>query len=442
MKQSNYNIFTQTIDGINLLFNTFTQGLVEVEEENVEKVKNIIENPMVDYDDPELAEMKKFLIENFFLIEDSMDEMAVIKTRNFMRRFDKTAFQMVILPTMDCNFACKYCYENRTQGFISEAAQKGIMEWIDTITSNFKVFSLGWFGGEPLLGFDIIEKINRHAIERCKEKDVMFHCSITTNGYLLTDEVIAKLDELNVNNMQITLDGVAKYHDQYRPLRNGGPTFDVVYNNILKVLDRTKVEVQVRVNIDQDNWEMVRELLEYIPENYRKANLRIYFRNIFESAAESDSKSDCTSARQKRLYSYKEIRKLYNLAMKMGYKATFPVLTTKDIYCESCIMNHYVILPTGKIARCTVGMEDDKVIGEITEEGIVDINFAKVADWMGRGPADDEKCKKCKFLPMCLGGCRNQRIKDHVPCPYESQDIGAIAEQIYLEKTFSNGEVD
>ena len=65
---------------------------------------------------------------------------------------------------------------------------------------------LSWFGGEPLMAYDIIVGLTRYAMEAAVSRNKSFSCVITTNGTLLNAERILKLKECGVSSYQITID--------------------------------------------------------------------------------------------------------------------------------------------------------------------------------------------------------------------------------------------
>lgn len=428
-KPSYYNQTVKLDSGENLLYNFLTGGLVEVEDGDVENIKYVLEHCNEELEG-HLGELKTQLIDTFYLIPEDTNELNILRTRNLTRRFDDANKYLVVMPTMDCNFTCKYCYESRVKGFISEHVIQGVKNWADQMVKNGKYLGIGWFGGEPLLGFPIIEEINTYVKKICAENNVVFYSNITTNGYLLNDYMMSRFKDLEIQTLQITIDGTPEYHNKYRALRNGDGTFDVVFANTLKLLDQTDANVTLRVNVDLDNYDSVPAFMDMIPEKYRTDKLRIYFRSIFPGPNENLGVND--QINEKRINTYDVIKHLYFYAMDHGFTLNFPVLNTKEHYCESCLKNHFVIHPSGDIFKCTVEFEMGNRIGVITEDSQVDLDFSTYSKWLEHVPGDDPQCAMCKFLPVCNGGCRYQRLIGHRGCPYESSDIKGFLEMLHL----------
>ena len=139
--------------------------------------------------------------------------------------------------THRCNLACKYCYggEKFSRDMSPSTVKKAIDFAFETAGKNSEV-EFNFFGGEPLLRFDLIEKaisyIRNH--EGKLENPVSF--SITTNGTLINDYIISVVDRENIN-LCISLDGTENVHNLNRCYKNGRGSFDNVLSNLRKSIE-------------------------------------------------------------------------------------------------------------------------------------------------------------------------------------------------------------
>ncbi len=129
--------------------------------------------------------------------------------------------------TKDCNMACRYCYEeDKTSGHTSwEEAKK----FLDIINKDDN-FSLEFMGGEPLLNFDLV----RECINYLSNRNIIYY--ITTNGTLIDSDII---DFIKINSnifLGISLDGT-RFANSLRVFKDGKNSFEVVMNNIKKLVD-------------------------------------------------------------------------------------------------------------------------------------------------------------------------------------------------------------
>ncbi len=135
--------------------------------------------------------------------------------------------------TEKCNLACKYCvFSEDYQDTRNETMQN--LTWEDAknaidymLESDEEAFYIGFYGGEPLLRFDLIKRI----VDYCNRSTKTVNWGMTTNGVLLNQEVS---DFLVKNNFVLTvsLDGIKEYHDKNRVLKDGSPTWDIVWKNL------------------------------------------------------------------------------------------------------------------------------------------------------------------------------------------------------------------
>ncbi|WP_416197617.1 MAG: hypothetical protein ACFWUA_08455 [Sporanaerobacter sp.] len=124
---------------------------------------------------------------------------------------------------MNCNFDCIYCYEKNERQNVTmpKDVQDKIVEFVKQQTKYVESINIGWYGGEPLLAFDVVKDISERVMNICKEKDIMYSSFIVTNGYKLTKDISADLERLHINSAQITLDGTEDTHNKRCPLKGG-----------------------------------------------------------------------------------------------------------------------------------------------------------------------------------------------------------------------------
>lgn len=157
-------------------------------------------------------------------------------------------YQLTINLTENCNFGCKYCVfsesydytRNRTCNNIKlETGIKAMdlfFEMLKPVVRRIPSKSVGisFYGGEPLLMYGTLKKF----VEYAKiHSPVSLVFNISTNGYLLNDEMMDFLIENRVTTA-ISLDGCKENHDRNRVLHNGEGTFDVVMKNIKRFQEK------------------------------------------------------------------------------------------------------------------------------------------------------------------------------------------------------------
>ena len=89
---------------------------------------------------------------------------------------DECSLSLIIFPTLECNFRCQYCYENKELGFMSQTTIENIYSAVvqHYETVKFKFFKLEWFGGEPLLFYNNLLELTIRLNEFCKLHDIAY----------------------------------------------------------------------------------------------------------------------------------------------------------------------------------------------------------------------------------------------------------------------------
>ncbi len=139
--------------------------------------------------------------------------------------------------TQNCNLHCSYCaysgnYENRSHKALNmdiETAKKGIDYLIEHSPDN-EIVDIGFYGGEPLLTFNLIKECVAYAEKKAEGKNMMFN--LTTNGTLIKPEMIDFFEKHNVS-ITISIDGPREIHDLNRKFAHSGTgSFDIMMKNL------------------------------------------------------------------------------------------------------------------------------------------------------------------------------------------------------------------
>lgn len=150
---------------------------------------------------------------------------------------------MTIQVTQRCNLNCKYCsyssnYENRTHSQLEmdfPLAKKG-MDFIIDHSKDSPHIHFGFYGGEPLLNFELIQQCVAYAEKTAVGKKLTF--GMTTNATLLNPKIVAFLQEHDFN-LIISLDGPAEIHNANRVYAAGTRgTFEIVMENLEMVKEQ------------------------------------------------------------------------------------------------------------------------------------------------------------------------------------------------------------
>jgi uncharacterized protein len=430
---SRYNLLFLSERNGWLLYNSASNAFLQLSTEAVEAVERIKENPnAVDYST--MPDLYFHLRNGGFLVGETQDDdfFNILKMRRLTANYAGHVMILTIAQTRACNFACPYCYEgNRTASLMSEETEDKLVEFIKK-HKKISTVALTWYGGEPLLAFPHIQRLN----SKIEETGKNYVSSMITNGYLLNEEVISQLNTLKIKKIQITLDGKKETHDSRRHLINGGETFDKIVSNIDKLMSSDwEGTLDVRVNVDPSNKDEFAYVYKFIQERYPdKFDKNVIVYPGFVHSEEVNPDTSCFfDSRDKGQF----LVDLYR-EHKINALPAFPHMVTSG--CTMTKRNAYVVGPDGELYKCwnDVG-EPEEVIGNVSS--FLNWNTALVAEGMvGASYLEDPECQKCFFFPICDGGCAKMRMlnkrdgEKRDTCSYFKDHIKTLLELHYEKK--------
>lgn len=184
-------------------------------------------------------ETLKRLTEQGLLKESVAESLRHPDTDNIQFFTNNHLTTLVLQLTQQCNFRCSYCVyggnyytrEHSNQKLTWETAKKSL-DFFAEKSRGEQESSICFYGGQPLLEFELIKKIVDYSEVKLKHRILSF--SMTTNGDLLNDDNIDYIVKHNFRIM-ISLDGGESTHNANRRLKGGQPTFKKVYDNIINI---------------------------------------------------------------------------------------------------------------------------------------------------------------------------------------------------------------
>ncbi len=405
-KISRYNHFQPWRDGNYIAYNAHSGAVAVMTGENYEVYNRLVEK-LSHSSAPELTSEEQELLQQLqygrFVYGDDEDEFESLKFRHNMTRYDQTRLGLVLAPTLACNMACEYCYEENKRGRMSAAVIEALIDYVEKQARGLSLVDIGWYGGEPLLAMDIIEDITQTMLELGEEYKFTYTSSMISNGYLLTRENVDRLRDLQVSVVQVTIDGPARIHNKKRPLKNGRESFEAIVENIAYAV--TKIAVGVRVNVDKTfTTEIIQELLDELKAAGLKERVGIYFGQLEPATTACANIADaCYDT-----IDFSRIEtEFYRVLLENGFtiqKLPSPMTT----FCMAQNANALLVDPEGYLYRCYnhVG-EREKSHGNILSPiNYQHPNFLKLFAF---NPFEDEICTQCDILPICMGGCPSRR---------------------------------
>lgn len=399
-----------------LIFNTKTQALIEFDQETLEK-----------YNHNELNDEDKRTLQKYgFMVEDDTNELMQLQQKRKEYVENKKALDLTVMVTDACNFRCPYCYQlHSIHNMTTEAADSLKKFIVKKKDSDISEINIHWFGGEPLLNTQPIFEIEDILLrEGYRGKS-----SITTNGYLITDDLLRRIKEkTRIHTLQITLDGIKEQHDKTRILSSGKGTYDTIVKNIKKTTEHG-INVIIRINLTKQNKDLDQFLKSIKEMNLDEKRYTIHFTNAhdFDNSVQIDnfyfeSPIEYSSAYAAAQDSFMKENRVFpiNAVKKCGckFEASNTFLVGFDLklyFCSSC--------------ECTDFFEQ----GHICSDGTLFLNnnYKKRFEY---SPFDDEECMNCLVLPMCMGGCTYCHLKGKKFCIPEKFVLDDFIVRLYNQK--------
>ena len=364
-------------------------------------------------------------------VENNLDEYAAFET--WLKLHAIQDAKVVLMLTTRCNLQCSYCYQIGTTRDSHPDMQSDILSattaWVDTLADRLHVPAVRvfFYGGEPTLRPDLVRGFAKRFAELHDANGKNFHFSIYTNAAIPHMDIIRLIRETCIEHLQITLDGLRETHDSRRKSKSGKGSFNVVWENLHRVLQETDATVLIDVNFDAENESKVTPLLDALAhQEHSSDRLSVAFNPVFLT------EHTCGRVRKQALPVEQTAAiwaNLYKMAIQYGLKCN-PLRFFDTGPCSFWRAGHLVISPTGEIYKC-IGMpgRDQCLIGNVVD-GFTDDQKGKLHQLISLRPWENEKCLACAWLPLCLGGCRFHSVVEakDIRKPYCRSELFEIYE--------------
>ena len=155
---------------------------------------------------------------------------------------------MELILTDQCNLRCSYCFEkDKNPHEMSDETAFASVDFLMKESGSLKNITILFFGGEPLLRFDLMQRVHAYAEARAKELGKTINWDMTTNGTLMTEEKARWLANSGVKYL-LSMDGGQADHDRYRKFANGRGSFDIIKAK-LRIMKRFQPWMGAKVSV-------------------------------------------------------------------------------------------------------------------------------------------------------------------------------------------------
>ena len=412
-KESMYNkVVINKQNNTFLLYNTRSCNYVVMDQKESEAFVEALHS-----EEPDLT-MQNMFLEKGFWVKGEENEFKDINKNLTV----ENTFYLTIMPTLACNFRCPYCFEQHMAQRITPEIESSIMEYLYERIKGYHRLNVQWYGGEPLLEIEIIERLTNKLTRLCRDLNIQYVSSMTTNGFLLSWENYLKMKKCKVRRFTITIDGLKENHDATRIQNNGAGSFDIIINNLKEIQKREHSMLSlftIRTNYTQssiankDAWEkylndnfLFDPRFKYLPRyawNNSKSTLDVKQYIQFEYDG---------NVRTKIFLEGEHINPDYTM-IRNAEKRLISLRNGEDI-CLAGRPNSIMIAPDGRLLKCQVCVDEPiNVVGKLglsTEMHQVDRETLNAWE---KTRDEYSICGPCWVYPFCLGkGCAAKTMKE------------------------------
>ena len=246
-KMNGYNIILDQNSGCVHSVDEATYDIITMyKEKSREEIKSFILEKYRDNDEVTSEEIdicfddiENLIRDGRLFADDTFEELA----QQFKKR--QGVIKAICLHVAhDCNLACKYCFAGKGEydgpkGLMSLETGKRALDFLIEQSGTRKNLEVDFFGGEPLLNWEVCKKLVEYGREQEKKYNKNFRFTLTTNGLLINDDVIDFCNR-EMSNVVLSLDGRKKTNDMMRVSPNGSGSYDLIVNKFKKFADSRK----------------------------------------------------------------------------------------------------------------------------------------------------------------------------------------------------------
>lgn len=337
----------------------------------------------------------------------------------------------------DCNLRCKYCFASQgdfkgQRTLMDVETGKRALDFILQNSGNRKNLEVDFFGGEPLMNFNVVKELVKYGREAEKQYDKNFRFTITTNGMLLNDEIMEFINE-HMSNVVLSLDGRKCLNDEMRPTVNGRGSFDIIVPKFQDfIAKRGEKDYFIRGTFTNNNLDFSEDLKEFHRLGFKKTSIEPVVTDEKEPyAIREEHLAQILAEYEKMSRDYIEIRKQdsdfsffhFIIDLKQG-----PCAIKRTVGCGAG-SEYIAVTPEGDIYPCHqfVGEEEFK-LGDIYQ-GIVNTKLRD--EFKCSNVFTNEDCPTCWARYYCSGGChanayyanKNLFKPYHIGCEMERKRI-------------------
>ena len=310
-----------------------------------------------------------------------------------------------------CNLNCEYCFASQgkyhgERSMMSFEVGKRAFDWLIENSGSRKNLEVDFFGGEPLMNFDVVKQLVEYARSIEKEKGKNFRFTLTTNGLLVDDDVIDFCNK-EMSNVVLSLDGRKEIHDRYRVDYAGNGSWDKIVPKFQKFVEkRGGKNYYMRGTFTHANPDFLKDIQKMLELGFKELSMEpvVCASGDPSELTEEDFPIVCKQ--------YEDLAMLMLEKDKSGEPFTFyhymidltggPCIYKRISGCGSGT-EYMAVTPWGDLYPCHQFVGDEKFkLGDIWK-GVDNIEIQ--AEFAGCNVYAHQECRDCWARLYCSGGC-------------------------------------
>ena len=334
---------------------------------------------------------------------------------------------MCLHVSHDCNMRCKYCFADtgdfkRDRSLMSLDCGKRAIDFLLERSLGIKNLELDFFGGEPLMNFDVVKELVKYGRAREAEYGKHIRFTMTTNGSLLDDESIDFINE-HMSNVVLSIDGLRETNDRMRTFEDGSGTYDVILPKFKAlVAKRGDKDYYARGTYTHENLHFADDVLHLVDEGFDQVSVEPVVLPASSPLAlrEEDMPTIFKEYEKLACEIVKRTRegRPFNFFHFMIDLDAGPCVYKRTRGCGSG-SEYVAVTPDGDIYPCHQFVEHEKFkIGNIFD-GTFDTSCQKC--FASHNILTTPDCQKCWAKYFCGGGCaaNNYNVNHDIAIPYK-----------------------
>lgn len=438
-------IHKYSMNGLNIVIDV-NSGAVHI-------VDNVVYDVLDDYESKSLDELISKYKDKYSItsIKEAIEEISQLEEdeqlftediyEDFIPQFknrNPVVKALCLHVAHDCNLKCKYCFAQEGEyhgkrSLMSARVGKKAIDFLINSSGKRKNLEVDFFGGEPLMNFEVVREIVNYARQKEKQYNKTFRFTITTNGILLNDEVQKFINE-NMHNVVLSLDGRKEINDMMRPKAGTQGSYDSIVPKFIKLANsRNQTDYYVRGTYTRNNLDFSNDVLHMADLGFKQISVEpvVADENEDYSLREEDLPllfEQYEILASEMLKRQKEGRG-FNFFHFMIDLSQGPCVVKRLSGCGSG-SEYLAVTPEGDLYPCHqfVGIEEFKM-GTV-DTGITENKMREL--FQNCNVYSKEDCKNCWAKFYCSGGCAANAYQFHkdINKPYE---IGCKLQQKRIE---------